>query len=46
MSIPPILIIALLLTPFVARADTINGCVHQKSGKLRLVADPGQCKAG
>ena len=28
---------------FSASADTINGCVKQKSGKLRIVGDPGQC---
>ena len=41
--IPIILIIAFLITPLIARADTINGCVKQKNGKLRIVGDPGQC---
>ena len=38
------LAIALLMSPFIATADTINGCVKQNNGKLRLVADLGQCK--
>ena len=41
-----IIILAVCLAPLAANADTIIGCVHQKSGKLRLVADAGQCKAG
>ncbi len=35
--------IALLISPLIATADTINGCVKQKNGKLRIVGDPGQC---
>jgi hypothetical protein len=33
----------LLLLPAQVGADTIHGCVKQKSGKLRIVGDPGQC---
>ncbi len=38
-----ILVISFVLTPLHASADTINGCVKQNNGKLRLVADLGQC---
>lgn len=31
--------------PMLVRADTINACVKQSNGKLRVVADPAQCKA-
>ncbi len=37
------LVISFVLTPPGASADTINGCVKQNNGKLRLVADLGQC---
>ena len=40
-----ILIVALFLTPLRASADTINACVRQSSGKLRIVGVPGQCKS-
>ena len=39
-----ILTIALLLAPN-ASADTINGCVNQKNGKLRIVGVAGQCRS-
>ena len=35
-----------LLAPPASFADTINGCVNQKTGKLRIVGVPGQCKDG
>ncbi len=38
------LVISFVLTPPGASADTINACAKQNNGKLRLVADPGQCK--
>ncbi len=38
------LTVAVLVIPLVATADTINGCVNQKNGKLRIVGVPGQCK--
>ncbi len=31
--------------PLITTADTINGCVEQTSGKLRIVGVPAQCKA-
>ncbi len=42
--VPFIIVIALGVTPLGASADTINGCVNQKNGKLRIVGVPGQCK--
>ena len=39
-----ILVISFVLTPLHASADTINACAKKNNGKLRLVADPGQCK--
>lgn len=38
-----ILATLLVLLPTQVSADTIHGCVKQKSGKLRIVGDPGQC---
>ncbi len=38
-----ILAAALLFAP-IASADTLNACAKQKDGKLRLVADLGQCR--
>ena len=43
-SIVFILAIVLLFAPSHASADTINACVKQSNGKLRVVADPAQCK--
>lgn len=40
---PFILAAVVLFLPAQGSADTINGCVKQKSGKLRIVGDPGQC---
>lgn len=36
---------AAVLLAGTAAGETIDGCVHQKSGKLRVVAIPGQCKS-
>ncbi len=40
-----VLLVMLVLVPGIAATETINGCVHQKSGKLRIVGIPGQCKS-
>ena len=34
----------LFFAPTTAKADVIHGCIRLTSGRLRLVADPGQCR--
>ena len=36
-------LVAALLIPISASAQTINGCVKNNNGALRIVADPADC---
>ena len=38
-----LLAMAFLAAPLHASGDTIDGCVKQTNGKLRIVGTPGQC---
>ena len=42
----PLIVLTLVFgVPLITSADTINACVRQSSGKLRIVGVPEQCKS-